>query len=126
MGLPESFARIAAGFAGALGSPFADVTLRWPGTPAYDDGGSITAPGAPILLSARAQFDMPGEQMRADPQFRERDMSVIVLRAGLERELDTTPIMVVASGRHAGTWSIETCQGDSAGIGWECRARKVA
>lgn len=116
---------MAVGFSAAFGGPFQAVTLRWPGAPTYDAGGSIIAPGTPVDREARAQFDAPSEQMRADPQFRERDMLVIVLRAGLDLELDTTLTMVVVGGCHAGAWSIETCQGDSAGIGWECRARKV-
>lgn len=109
-----------------MGGPFHDAALIWPGAPVYDDGGSIVIPGIPDSKPAKVQFDQPSEQMRADPQFLERDMRVIVLAGTLDGVLDTTPSLFVASGVHAGTWSIETCQGDSAGIGWECRARKVA
>lgn len=108
-----------------MGAPFHAAALIWPGEPDYDDGGSITVPGMPVSTPAKVQFDQPTEQMRADPQFLERDMRVIVLAESLDRALDTTPSLFVGSGPYAGTWSIESCQGDSAGIGWECRARKV-
>lgn len=124
--LDQFFADIATGFSDMLGGPYQDAVLRWPGTATYDSGGSITTPGTPINLATTAQFEAPTEQMRVDPGFREQDMRLIVLRAGLDRELDTSACLIVTTGQYAGTWSIETCQGDSVGIGWECRARRVA
>lgn len=124
--LDGAFADIAAGFSAMLGGPFEPATLSWPGVATYDDGGSITAPGNPFQQIAQVQFDTPTEQMRSDPGFIERDMRLLVLRAGLGAELTTRATLIVSCGRNAGTWSIETCQGDTAGIGWECRARKLS
>lgn len=121
----ETFANLATGFAAQFGGPFQEVSARWPGTATYDNGGSITAAGTPITRTCKAQFDMPTEAMRADPGFLERDMRLIVLAATLECTLDSAANIVVASGPHAGTWSLETCQGDPVSIGYECRARRV-
>ena len=120
------FANLATGFAAQFGAPFQEVSAQWPGTAVYDTGGSIVTPGTPEEWPCQAQFDTPTESMRRDPGFLERDMRLLVLTATLERTLTTEAQIVVASGEHAGTWSIETCQGDPAGIGWECRCRKVA
>jgi hypothetical protein len=122
----QAFASIATGIAAQFGGPFQEVTVRWPGAPIYDDGGSIITPGAPVSLTCKAQFDVPTEAMRSDPGFLERDMRLIVLAATLAAPLDSAAKVVVASGEYAGTWSLETCQGDPVGIGYECRARRVA
>lgn len=122
----ETFAALATGFAAQFGGPFQDVSARWPGTPTYDTGGSITAAGTPVSLTCKAQFDVPTEAMRADPGFLESDMRLIVLAATLAGTLDSAANIVVSSGPYAGTWSLETCQGDPAGIGYECRARKLS
>jgi hypothetical protein len=122
----ETFANLAAGFAAQFGGPFQEVTATWPGAATFDTGGSITVPGTPVSLTCLAQFDTPTEAMRADPGFLERDMRLIVLAATLEGALDSEANIVVPSGPYGGTWSLETCQGDPAGIGYECRARRVA
>lgn len=124
--LDQMFANIATGFAAQFGAPFQDVTAVWPGTAVFDDGGSIVTPGTPVELVCKGQFDNPTEQMRNDPGFLERDMRLLVLSATLEGTLDALASVVVASGEYAGTWSVESVQGDPAGIGWECRARKLA
>ena len=124
--LNQFFADLASGFAAQFGAPFQEVTATWPGTAEYDTGGSIVTPGTPIEKLCRAQFDAPTEAMRSDPGFVERDMRLLVLTATLDGTLDSEAKIVVASGEHAGTWSLESVQGDPAGIGWECRARKVA
>lgn len=122
----DVFASLATGFADQFGGPFIEVTAVWPGTAVYDDGGSITTPGTPVEKDCRAQFDVPTEQMRNDPGFLARDMRLIVLAGTLDGTLDSLAKVVVASGEHAGTWSLESVQGDPVGIGWECRARKLA
>lgn len=126
MSLAETFAGIAAGFAAAVGGPFEDVTVRWPGIPTRDAGGSITSPATPVAKTCKAQFDIVTEAMRTDPAFLEKDVRILVLAATLDGMLDTSVKVVVATGPNAGTWSIETCNRDSVGIGWECRARKVS
>ncbi|HQS96690.1 MAG TPA: hypothetical protein PK823_09370 [Novosphingobium sp.] len=124
--LNQIFANLATGFAATFGAPFQDVVAVWPGTAVFDTGGSITTPGTPVELECKAQFDVPTEQMRADPAFLERDMRLLVLTATLDGTLDSAASVVVASGEYAGTWSLESVQGDPAGIGWECRARRIA
>lgn len=124
--LNQIFASLATGFAAQFGAPFQDVTATWPGTAVYDDGGSIVTPGTPVSLPCKAQFDVPTEAMRSDPGFLEKDMRLIVLTATLDGTLDSEAKIVVATGEHAGTWSLESITGDPAGIGWECRARKIA
>lgn len=124
--LADVFANLATGFADQFGGPFVAVDVVWPGTAVYDDGGSIVTPGSPVSLPCKAQFDVPTEQMRSDPGFVQRDMRLIVLAGTLSGTLDSAAKVVVASGEYAGTWTLESVQGDPVGIGWECRARRVA
>ena len=124
--LGDVFASLAAGFAETFGAPFEDATVRWPGTPVVDAGGSITTPATPVTKSCKVQFDAPTEAMRADPGFLSTDSRVLVLAATLSGTLDTSARIVVAAGANAGTWKLETCLRDPAGIGYECRARRVA
>lgn len=122
----DVFASLAVGFAEQFGGPFVEVTAVWPGVADFDDGGSIITPGVPVEKTCRAQFDAPTESMRNDPGFLTRDVRLIVLAGTLAGTLDSAAKVVVASGEHAGTWSLESVTGDPAGIGWECRARRVA
>lgn len=119
MGLASTFATIAAMF-----GPFVDATARWPGTPVRDAGGSITTPGTPISSSIKAQFDTPTSAMRDAEGFLETDSRILVLN--FDRALNCEAKIIVAAGEHAGTWALLSCVRDPAGIGWECRGRKVA
>lgn len=123
--LNQMFADLATGFAAQFGAPFQDVVATWPGMAEYDDGGSIVTPGVPVAKPCKAQFDAPTEGMRSDPGFLEKDVRIIVLSGTLNGTLDGEASIIVSDGEHAGTWSLETVTGDPAGIGWECRARKV-
>lgn len=123
--LGDVFASLAAGFAEQFGAPFEDAVAKWPGTPTTDLGGSITAPGAPATKPCKAQFDAPSEAMRTDPGFLATDSRVLVLAATLDGVLDTSARLIVTTGANAGIWKLETCTRDPAGIGYECRARKV-
>ncbi len=121
----DIFASLATGFAEQFGAPFIEVTAVWSGAADFDTGGSIITPGVPIEKLCRAQFDVPSEGMRNDPGFLSRDVRLIVLAGTLDGALDSAAKIVVAGGEHAGTWSLESVTGDPAGIGWECRARRV-
>ena len=123
--LDQLFANLATGFAAQFGAPFEDATATWPGTATFDDGGSIVTPGTPVSLTCKAQFDTVTEAMRTAPDFLQTDVRVIVLAATLAGTLDTAAKIVVASGANAGTWTLMSAVRDSAGIGWECRARKA-
>lgn len=120
------FADLAAGFAAQFGAPFQDVTARWPGKPNVDDGGSIVSPGTPVEKPCKAQFDAPTEAMRNDPGFLENDVRLIILTATLDGTLDRSAKIVVDEGANAGEWALQSIIGDSAGIGWECRARRTS
>jgi len=118
------FANLATGFAAQFGAPFEDVSATWPGTATFDTGGSITAAGTPVSLACKAQFDAPSQAMRATEGFMETDARIIVL--AFSATLDTKARIVVASGANAGTWELLSVVRDPAGIGYECRARKIA
>ena len=124
MNLAAAFGQIATGFSGVLGGPFAVAQAVWPGSPQRDNAGRITAPATPILKTCQAQVCQPTEQMRADADFLQTDMRVIVLAASLDGELDTSADVVIEAGPHAGRWDLQTVTLDSAGIGWTCRGRR--
>lgn len=122
--LDRVFSDLAVGFSNQFGAPYLDATANWPGTPVKDDGGSITTPGTPVSKSCKVQISAPTTAMRGDAGFRETDMRMHVLSATLDATLDADATIVIASGLHAGTWSVESLTLDSAGIGWTCRGRK--
>lgn len=122
----QLFAGIATGFSEQFGGPFQTATARWPGVPTRDSGGSITTPGSPVTKSCRVQVCAPTDAMRTDAGFIETDMRLVVLTASLDATLDTNARIVIASGRFAGTWELQSATLDTAGIGWVCRGRKVA
>lgn len=120
-----AFSAIARGFSGAFAGPFQAATIYRPGTPTYDAGGSITAPGTPQNVACQAMFDAATEAMRADPGFAQKDMRAAVLADGLGIDLTTQDRLIVTTGPHAGVWGVESAVLDPLGIGWECRVRKV-
>lgn len=122
--LDQMFADIAIGFSDIAGAPYVDAVATWPGTPVKDAGGSIVTPGTPVSLPCKAQFDAATLAMREAEGFLQTDVRILVLAATLEGELDTAAKLVVASGDHAGTWTLLSCQRDPAGIGFECRGRR--
>lgn len=122
MSFDGAFAAIAKGFAGAFGAPYYDATATWPGTPTYDSGGSITTPADPIEAECQCQVDSPTDAMRSAADFVDGDARLLVL--GLSA-LDTSAKITVAAGPHVGTWTLVTVGGDPAGVGFECRGRRV-
>jgi hypothetical protein len=124
--LDALFADLANGFAEQFGAPYQDAVARWPGVPVKDAGGSIVTPGAPISHACRVQFDAATQAMRSAEGFIETDVRILVLASGLERRLDSEAQIVVAEGQYAGTWALLSCTRDPAGIGFECRGRRVS
>jgi hypothetical protein len=106
-------------------APYVDAAATWPGTPTLDAGGSITASGTATSYPCKAQFDAPTQQMREAEGFLQTDVRILVLAASLAVPLDTAARIVVTSGPNAGTWALLTCQGDPAGVGYECRGRRA-
>lgn len=121
--LDQVFSNLATGFAAQFGAPFGDAVATWPGTATFDTGGSITAAGTPVSLACKAQFDAPSQAMRATEGFMETDARIIVL--AFSATLDTKARIVVASGANAGTWELLSVVRDPAGIGYECRGRRL-
>lgn len=121
----QVFAGIATSFSDVFGGPFADAQAIWPGVPVVDDGGRITTPATPIAKSCRAQVCAPTEAMRADAEFLQTDMRLVVLSATLEGPLDTSADIVIAAGPHAGRWELQTATLDTAGVAYTCRGRKL-
>ncbi|MFZ5666957.1 MAG: hypothetical protein ACOY7L_17225 [Pseudomonadota bacterium] len=121
----QIFANLATGFSEAFGGPFIDATASWPGTPVYDDGGSIVTPGAPVNLPCKCQFDSATTAMRQAEGFQQTDVRILVLGASLAATLTTEASIVVADGPRAGTWSLLSAERDPAGIGWECAGRLI-
>jgi hypothetical protein len=124
-----AFASLATAFSNMAGGPFVDASASWPGTPTYDNGGSIVTPGTPASYACKAQFDAPTQQMREAEGFLQTDVRILVLAASLHTSLapalDTSATITVTSGPNAGSWALLTCQRDPAGVGYECRGRKL-
>lgn len=119
------FAALATTFSNAAGGPFVDAIATWPGTPTYDNGGSIAAPGTPESHACAAQFDAPTQQMRSAGDFLQTDVRILVLAGSINRALDTSASITVASGPNAGAWALLSCQRDPVGIGYDCRGRRI-
>lgn len=126
MSLAAAFAELAIGVSVAMGGPYHAAVLSWPGTPLVDDGGSIVDPGVPINIDCHAQVDSATETMRGDGGYAAGDVRLLVLAPGLSVPLDTDASVTIATGPHAGRWSIEAVSRDPVAIGHECRGRRWA
>ena len=122
----QVFANLATGFAQQFGAPFFAASAVWPGTPVKDAGGSIVTPGTPVEKTCMVQFDAATQAMRTLPGFLESDVRIMVLAAIFDGTLDSLARIVVADGQYAGAWSLLSVTRDPAGIGYECRARRLA
>lgn len=118
------FAEAFAGLAAAFGAPFHAGKARWPGTPVYDDGGSIVGPGTPIVKDCTVQVDAATEVMRAQEGYKDLDIRLLVLAASLDGPLDTQATVEVLSGPHAGRYTVQSVGRDPVGIAWDCRGRR--
>lgn len=114
------FAGIASAFSGVLGGPFYASTAITPGEAVKDDGGSIVTPGTPTVENCLAQRDICTERMRADADFTEKDVRLIV--TGID-SLTTDAKILISTGPHAGTYVLRSVDRDPASCGWECRGR---
>lgn len=121
--LDAAFRQIAGAVSAAVGGPYHAAKLLYPGTPTYDDGGSIITPGVPYEVDCTAQVDVATEAMRQDAGFLAEDMRLLILGPSA---LDTKPKLTVAAGPFAGkVYSILSVARDPLGFGWECRGRAV-
>jgi hypothetical protein len=121
--LDAAFRQIAGAVSAQFGGPYAAGKLLYPGTPVYDDGGSIITPGTPSEVDCQIQVDVCTESMRLDAGYLSTDVRLVIL---IDGELDTTPDARVDAGKFAGnTYSLQSADRDTLGFGWQCRARKV-
>lgn len=120
--LEQVFANLATGFSAQFGGPYhaGEVVRQSPAT--FDTGGSITAAGAVLREDCRVQGDAATQAMRSAPDFLETDARLLILGPA---SLDTSALIVLATGPHVGTWGLLSVTRDPAGIGWECRARRL-
>lgn len=107
--------------AAAFPEVFRDAEAIAPGAAVKDAGGSITTPATPTKTPCKAQGDVATREMRADADFVQGDIRIMVINIGA---LDTTMRVRIASGPHAGLWALRSVTRDSAGVGWECRGRR--
>lgn len=120
-----AFASIAADISAAFDGPFHASVARWPGTPVYDNGGSIVTPGTPIAIPCLCQVDSIADAMRADAGFIQGDVRLLVLTASLAGTLDTAATVEVQAGPGSGTYSVQSVVSDPLGVSWDCRGRRV-
>lgn len=114
------FAGMAGAFSSILDGPFFAGSIIYPGTPVKDDGGSIITPGTPVVVDCMVQRDVCTERMRADADFQEKDVRLII--TGVD-ELTTEPKVHILEGPHVGSYILRSTDRDPAAFGWECRAR---
>lgn len=119
--LDEAFAQVASAVGAAVGGPYHAGLLLSDGTPVKDAGGSITTPGTPTQTACTVQVDAVTEAMRADADFLERDVRLLILGPAA---LTTAPQVSVTAGPFAGAvYELRSVTRDPLGCGWECRAR---
>ncbi|MES3042670.1 hypothetical protein [Sphingomonas faeni] len=123
MSIPEAFAGVAVAFSAAGLGPYHASIARWPGTPIYDDGGSILTPGTPIARPCMCQVDAVDEKMRAQDGYVDKDVALLVLVATLAGALNTNATIEVTAGPNAGSYSVQSVSKDSMGSHWLCRGR---
>lgn len=119
--LAAAFAQVAGAVSSAFGGPFHTGALLYDGEPVYDDGGSIVTPGEPFTMPCEVQVDVVTEAMRADADFLERDVRLLIIGPA---SLTTEPRVSVTVGPFAGmTYELRSAARDTLAFGWECRAR---
>ncbi|ODU34454.1 MAG: hypothetical protein ABS88_02165 [Sphingopyxis sp. SCN 67-31] len=121
--LDDTFRDIALSISAAVGGPYHPGSLNYPGEPVYDLGGSIIDPGTPYGVDVHVQVDDVTEDMRADADFQERDVRLLILGPDT---LDAVPTVSVTAGPFSGQlYSIRSVSRDTLGFAWECRGRAI-
>ena len=116
------FASIAGAVSAQYGGPYHPALAIWQTDPVLDDGGSIIDPGGVLEIDCSAQGDSTTEDMRRSEGYSEKDIRIIVL--GLAG-LDTDATLTIATGPHAGSWTLQSCDRDPVGVGFVCRGRQA-
>ena len=114
------FHSMATAFSSIADGPFhAGVAITVTGAQT-DDGGDIISAGSEVRADCMVQRDVCTERMRADADFQERDVRLII--TGLDA-LTTEAKVEILAGPHAGKYSLRSVDRDPAAFGWECRGR---
>jgi len=128
--MAAAFSGIALSFSQAMGGPYHSGVVHWSGTPVFDDGGSIVAPGSASERPCSVQIDAVTEAMRGQDGYTDRDVRLIILAPTLDGSLDSDVRVEVLAGIDVpvdwvGFWSIESVDRDPLSIGWSCRGRRA-
>lgn len=124
MDVAAAFAGIAKQFSATFGAGFHAGVARWPGV-SVTVGGSIVTPGTPVEICCLVQVDDATESMRQAEGYRDADMRLLVLAAGLRRDIDTDCSIEVREGPHAGAWKAVSVSRDPAGVYFQCLGRRA-
>jgi hypothetical protein len=125
MTLAAAFSQIAVAFSDAMGGPFHRARVIDQVDAVYDDGGSIIGPGTPRYRECRAQVDGVTLRMREASGYVAQDVAIIVLADTLAGSLSTEAKVELLEGPHAGKWSVELIEYDTAALGWSGRGRRA-
>lgn len=124
MDLAAAFGEIGMAFSSVLGGPYHAARTIEQVAPVYDDGGSIVTPGGVAHRGCQVQIDTANQRMREAEGYVDTDVALIVLAATLDGGLNTEARIEVLDGPHAGVWSVELIERDTAAAGWVGRGRR--
>ncbi|WP_314712934.1 hypothetical protein [Sphingobium yanoikuyae] len=124
MDLAAAFGGIGMAFSSVLGGPYHAARTIEQVAPVYDDGGSIITPGGVAHRDCQVQIDTAIQRMREAEGYVDTDVALIVLAATLDGGLNTEARIEVLDGPHAGVWSVELIERDTAAAGWVGRGRR--
>jgi len=124
MDLAAAFGEIGMAFSSVLGGPYHAARTIEQVAPVYDDGGSIVTPGSVAHRDCQVQIDTATQRMREAEGYVDTDVALIVLAATLEGGFNTEARIEVLDGPHAGVWSVELIERDTAAAGWVGRGRR--
>lgn len=125
MDMAAAFAEIGLGFSSVFGGPYWPAQVIEQVDPLYDDGGSIITPGTTFKRPCQAQIDTVTQRMREAEGYVDKDMAFIVLADTLDGTLGTEARIQITDGPHAGIWSVELIERDTAAAGWVGRGRRA-
>lgn len=124
MDLAAAFGGIGMAFSAAFGGPYHSARVIEQVAPIYDDGGSIVTPGGVAHRDCQVQIDTAIQRIREAEGYVDTDVALIVLAATLDGGLNTEARIEVLDGPHAGVWSVELIERDTAAAGWVGRGRR--
>lgn len=122
---PAMFSEIAQGISAMFGGPYVAAKVIDQTEQVFDDGGSITDPGAVAERDCMAQVDLATEAMRQADGYAEGDARFLILSATLSGALGTDATVEVLAGPLAGSWLVSAIERDPMGVYWQGRGRRA-